>query len=59
MSIWGERLKDVCVVPTVKHGGGSAMAWGCFGWELSQDLIEIKGIITKKNNIIQFCKDMW
>ncbi len=25
----GEEYKDKCVLPAVKHGGGSVMVWGC------------------------------
>lgn len=44
----GERAIDACIVPTVKHGGGSVMVWGCFGGERSGDLIQIKGIMKKE-----------
>ena len=44
----GERMTDGCVVPTVKHGGGSVLVWGCFGGKSSGDLVQIKGIMKKE-----------
>lgn len=43
-----EKMIPDCVVPTVKHGGGSVMVWGCFGGERTGDLIEVKGIMKKE-----------
>jgi len=34
----GERMVSACVVPTVKHGGGSVMAWGGFAGDAVGDL---------------------
>lgn len=52
----GERFKTECVVPTVKHGGGSIMVWGCFAGENVGDLKKIEGIMDKKvyHKILQY-----
>jgi transposase len=39
----GEPLSDCLVTPTVKHGGGNIMVWGCMGWEGVGCLVEVEG----------------
>lgn len=43
-----EKMLPACLVPTVKHGGGSVMVWGCFSRAGVGDLIKIEGIMRKE-----------
>lgn len=43
-----EKYLPECIVPSVKHGGGSVMVWGCFGGTNVGDLIKIEGILNKE-----------
>ncbi len=42
----GEEYKDKCVLPTVKHGGGSVMVWGCMSAAGTGELHFIEGTIN-------------
>ena len=35
-------------MPSVKHGGGNVMVWGCFGVGKVGDLYRVKGILKKE-----------
>ena len=48
----GEPLSDRTTNPTVKHGGGSIMVWGCMGWNGVGKLVEVQG----KMNADQYCE---
>lgn len=43
-----EKMMPQCVVPTVKHGGGFVMVWGCFSGYGTGNQVQIKGIMKKK-----------
>ncbi len=42
----GEEYKDKCVLPTVKHGGGSVMVWGCMSAAGTGELQFIEGAMN-------------
>ena len=51
----GEWMISACVVPTVKHGGGDVMVWGCFAGDTVCDLFRIQGTLNHygNNSILQ------
>ncbi len=42
----GEEYKDKCVLPTVKHGGGNVMVWGCMSASGTGELQFIEGTMN-------------
>ncbi len=42
----GEEYKDKCVLPKVKHDGGSAIVWGCMSAASIGELQFIEGTIN-------------
>ncbi len=50
-TVWrrkGEEYKDKCMVPTVKHGGGSVLMWGCMSAAGVGELHFIDGIMNSQ-----------
>ena len=60
----GQRYKLKYLQPTVKHGGGSIMLWGCMSYFGTGALVEIKGIMDQNkycdilNDNLQFSADL-
>ena len=44
----GEEYQDNCVLPIVKHGGGSVMVWGCTSAVGTGEMRFIEGIMDSK-----------
>lgn len=42
-----EKMHPDAITPTVKHGGGSVMVWGCFSYAGVGDLYRIKGTLDR------------
>ena len=51
-----ERYNSKCIAPTVKHGGGSVIVWGCFSYDGVGELVKIDGIMKKEDyhRILQY-----
>ncbi len=50
-AVWrrkGEEYKEKCMVPTVKHGGGSVLMWGCMSAAGVGELHFIDGIMNSQ-----------
>jgi len=46
-----EKYNINCLVPTMKHGGGGIMMWGCFSWFGLGPLVRIDGRINSERYI--------
>lgn len=38
-------MLEECLMPSVQHGGGNVMVWGCFGASKVGDLYKVKGTL--------------
>ncbi len=45
-SVWRQPCKDKCVLPIVKHGGGSVMVWSCMSAAGTGELQFIEGTMN-------------
>ncbi len=52
----GEEYQENCALPTVKHGGGSIMVWGCM---TTAGTRELRFIEVKQNLILPSATCSW
>ncbi len=55
----GEEYKDKSVLPTVKHGGGSVMVWGCMSASGTGELQFIEGTINANMYYMTYWSRAW
>ena len=48
-----EGMVSTRVVPTMKHGGGGVIVWGCFADDIVADLLKIQGTGSKGGRVIR------
>ena len=46
----GERWKNECLQPSVKHGGGSVLIWGCISASGVGNIVRIDGIMNSEKH---------
>jgi hypothetical protein len=46
-----KELDPKNVIPTVKHGGGHAIVWGCMGYAGVGELATVEGIMNAKGYV--------
>ena len=44
-----EAFNSDCLLPTVKHGGGSVMIWGAVSWKSAGSMISLHGRINSRD----------
>lgn len=52
----GKRLDPKYVVPTVKHGGGNIMVWGCFSYYSMGPIHKISGTMDRFKYLDALCR---
>lgn len=53
-----EGLQDRHLQPSMKHGGGNIMVWGCFSWFGIGNLALVHGIMTADGYIDILCENL-